>query len=136
MDLCDTTAVEPTLIELQSSTTDTSYDISEQRPGSTCTFYVKTTNIIGDSVYAHNISILFAEIPAKQESAPTFLNRSGGNTALALSPFVELSWDPPVDDGGSEILGYILEANNLDTNSGWYEVYDGQSSPLVTQFKL
>jgi hypothetical protein len=47
-----------------------------------------------------------------------------------------LSWDPPVDDGATEILGYLLEANNVDTASGWYEVYDGRSSPLVTQFKL
>lgn len=88
---------------------------------------MKTTNIIGDSLYQHNITILFAVVPDTQAAAPTFLNRSGGNNTIGLTPFVHVSWLPPVDDGASAILGYKLEMQNLNTSSGWYTVYDGRA---------
>jgi hypothetical protein len=53
-----------------------------------------------------------------------------------LTPFIEVSWLSPVDYGASAITGYKLEMRNLNTSGGWTVVYDGQSNPNLTLFKL
>ena len=63
--------------------------------------------------------------------------RSGGDAALGLSPFVTISWAPPLDDGGAEILGYIIEMKNANNAAAeWDMIYDGRTRPDVREFKF
>jgi hypothetical protein len=61
--------------------------------------------------------------------------RSGGNSALDLSPYIKVRWSAPRDDGGSVVLGYFVEMKNANSGaSSWSTVYDGSAQPDILEF--
>ena len=66
--------------------------------------------------------------PAKPD-APTIGSVTGGDRSLTVS------WNPPVDDGGSAITGYHVEWK-LRTASGWRRAEKGASARSHTIFGL
>jgi titin len=97
------------------------------------------TNIMGTGPVSEQLEVLFAEAPVAQAAAPAFVARSGGNSLLGLAPYITISWVPPLDDGGTPILGYIVEKAVLDSsgNAGtWSVIYDGSTAASVLEFKF
>lgn len=122
-----------------SGTPVTSHPISKQAPGSTCRFKMFVTNVIGRSQDSEVLEVLFAVAPGQQSQAPDFVARSGGDELLDLPPYIAISWQPPVDSGGSEILGYLVEMKEkVDPATTWAAagtiVYDGSAQPSVRNF--
>ena len=76
------------------------------------------------SNYSTSLEVLFAVEPKQQDAAPVFVSRSGGDTTYNLAPFIEISWVPPHDDGGSSILGYFVEMKE-NSAATWTTIYDG-----------
>jgi hypothetical protein len=90
---------------LQSSTSLTSYGITSIAPGTTCNFRMNVQNIMGYGPFSPTLNVFFAQVPIAP-AAPNFVSRSGGDTSIGLTPFIEISWLPPFQFGGSPILGY------------------------------
>ena len=121
-----------TLLE---TTAQTSFTLSGQAPGSTCTFRMFVTNVIGQGPYSSTLEVLFAVAPGEQTSAPEFVGRSGGDAEHNLAPYITIKWQPPLDDGGADILGYLVELDHTDDSaSSWTTVYDGSSQPHILEF--
>ena len=121
-------------LNLVNSTSTTSYSISYIVPGTTCRFRLNTLNIIGYSEdYSEVLEILFAEEP-EPPAAPEFVDRHGGNAAIGLTPYIEIKWKQPVGDGGSDVLGYTVEAS--EEGGAWTMVYDGSADPFTKQYKF
>lgn len=95
---------------------------------------MNTLNIIGYSLgYSEVLSVLFAIEPSAPP-APKYVSRHGGNAQIGLLPYITISWQEPVDNGGAPILGYFVEASV--NGSPFSLIYDGSSDPLVKQTKL
>lgn len=95
------------------------------------------TNVIGAGPMSAELQLLFAVAPGPQGSAPAFVARSGGDAALGLSPSITIRWQPPSDDGGSEILGYTVEMKEAGAApAAWAVIYDGTTQPDVRELKF
>jgi hypothetical protein len=96
-----------------------------------CRFRSNVLNIIGYStVYSPTLSVLFAEIP-EAPSVPVYVDRSGGDSTTGLEPFITISWDEPTDNGGIDILGYLVSIN---MDGGEFTLaYDGSVEPNILQ---
>jgi hypothetical protein len=89
-------------------------------------------NIIGYSqTYSPVLSILFASIP-DAPLVPRFVDRSGGDSASGLLPFITISWNEPAENGGIPILGYIVSLSK--DGADWTLGYDGSVQPNVRQY--
>ena len=119
---------------LVNSTTQIEYTISNIPPGSYCRFRMKTLNIIGySSSFSPSLTVLFASIP-DPPNTPTYVARSGGDIVTGLEPFITISWEEPVNNGGVDILGYLVK---LSQDGGeWILAYDGSVEPDIRQFKF
>jgi len=106
MDDCNGGAFETTL---SSSTSATSHTLTGMTPGITCRFRMRVTNNVAQSAYSSILSVTFAETPGAPAS-PQYVSRSGGDSASGLSPYIQIQWSSPSDNGGSAILGYKVEA--------------------------
>ena len=85
---------------------DTSYDDAGLDPGTRRYYRLRARNGIGNGSWSRTVNAL---TPPAMPSAPTLYAASDGENAI------NLSWDPPADDGGADITGYELHAS---INSG------------------
>lgn len=59
----------------------------------------------------------------------------GIEEAIGLTPFITVNWTEPIDNGGSPILGFKLDASK-DGSPTFTEIYDGAADPNTRQFKF
>ncbi len=85
---------------------DTSYDDAGLDPGTRRYYRLRARNGIGNGSWSRTVNAL---TPPAMPSAPTLYAASDGENAI------NLSWDPPADDGGADITGYEL---HVSINSG------------------
>jgi hypothetical protein len=65
-------------------------------------------NIIGYSLsYSATLRVLYASLP-DAPPVPVYVDRSGGDLSINLQAFITIRWDEPVESGGIEILGYLI----------------------------
>jgi hypothetical protein len=88
---------------------------------------MNTLNIIGYSLeYSEILPVLFAVIP-NAPPMPKYVKRHGGDLASGLEAYITISWEPPYETGGVEILGYLVK---IQVDGGTFETaYDGQADP-------
>lgn len=89
---------------LYSSSTQNFFDLLSITPGSVLWFRLYVENNMGYSSYSQILEVLFAEVPSAP-AAPYFIDWSGDDFD-GKTPFIQVGWKPPVDNGGSVILGY------------------------------
>lgn len=130
MDDCKNGAFSSVLLV---TTSITSYTISSLTPGIICRYRMKVDNIIGTSPYSDILAVHYAEV-TEAPKAPRYVARSGGDSAIDLSPFITIEWDAPFETNGASVLGYKVE---MKMNTGAYaKVYDGSSNPVQKSFKF
>ena len=83
------------------TTTDTSCTVTGLTNGTSYTFVVKATNVIGSSVSVPSASIT----PVTTPDAPTSLKTTDGDSSVTVS------WGTPASSGGSPVIGYVVTAN-------------------------
>ena len=88
------------------TTATTSCIVTGLTNGVAYTFTVKATNDIGDSVAS---AASAAVTPATVPGAPTAVAGAVGNARVTVS------WTAPVDNGGSAVTGYTVQAYNATT---------------------
>ena len=83
---------------------------------------MNTLNIIDYSIgFSDVLEILFAVEP-DPPAAPEYVDRYGGDADTGLTPYIIIKWKLPLQDGGSPILGFKVEASY---DSGpWTLAYD------------
>jgi hypothetical protein len=87
---------------------DTTYIVHGLTLGHTYEFRVKAKNAAGFSNPSHNSSSLHLKDKFKIPSPP------GTPTVVKVGKsYVDLKWDPPTSDGGSRIMGYIIEKREV-----------------------
>jgi hypothetical protein len=72
---------------LLSTSVLTSYSITSVAAGTTCNFGMRVQNVIGYGPYSDTLKVFFAEVPSAP-LAPTFVDRSGGDTLIELTPYI------------------------------------------------
>jgi len=77
---------------------ETSHDDPNLVNGRTYRYYVTTTNVIGESEPSPVITV----IPLGTPTVPRSLTAEPGDAR------VRVSWDTPINDGGTSLLGYIV----------------------------
>lgn len=87
---------------------------------------------MGFSEYGSIYEVLYSEIPTAP-AAPYFIDRSGDDFD-GRTPFISIGWKPPVDTGGSVILGYKVYVQ--ENTAAPLVLYDGSSDPTTLQFKF
>jgi titin len=92
------------------------YNINIPYVGKTYNFRLRSQNNVGLSSYSQILTVVFGEIPSKPD-LPTLLSRSGSSTN-GYSPYVELKWAYPSDNGGLDITGYKIEMSPTNTFPG------------------
>ncbi len=115
---------------LLSSTTATSYAVTGATPGTCIRYRMKVSNTVGDSAYCSSIDVLYASVPGTP-SAPTLVLR---NSTTADGTYIKVAWAAPVSNGGSPILGYILEQVAGASATTWATVYDGSTNPSTLTY--
>jgi len=110
---------------LTSTTTLNTYSYIGATPGSCLKFRMKVTNNIGDSAYTQPLEVLFAVAPSAP-AAPILINRNA-----IPSPFIKVGWTAPLNNGGSQILGYLLEQYS---GSSWSTIYDGRVNADIKEY--
>ena len=93
------------LVELETIGAVTDYMDNEVTNGITYFYGVKARNDVGDSEMS-NIDSATPQEGIDTPEAPRNLKALSGNG------FVELYWEPPLDDGGSAIQNYRIERDN------------------------
>ena len=97
---------------------DTSYDDSNLDPGTQRYYQVRAVNDTGEGSWS---TVRNAVTPPAMPSAPTLYAQANGENAI------DLSWDPPFDDGGADIRGYELQ---VSTNGG--QTYSRLTNPSAS----
>jgi len=93
--------------------TTTSAIVTDLVNGQAYSFRVSAINSVGTSLHSTTISVT----PATLSTPPLNPVATSGNTQVSLS------WDVPADDGGEDIVDYIIEVS-LD-NTNWTVYTDG-----------
>ena len=81
---------------------DTSYDNTGLDPGTRRHYRIRAMNNTGDGSWSRTVN---AVTPPAVPGAPKLYAEANGETAI------DLSWDPPDDDGGAVINGYELQVS-------------------------
>lgn len=84
----------PFLNTLFQTTSATSFSLTSIIPGTICKFRMQVQNVIGLSPYSDIQTIQFAEVP-NAPTTPTFIERSGGDTSIGLTPYIQIAWQEP-----------------------------------------
>ena len=85
------------------SASDTSYDDSGLDPGTQRYYQIRAVNNTGEGSWS---TARNATTPPAVPGAPTLRAEANGENAI------DLTWDPPVNDGGADISGYELHVSN------------------------
>ena len=92
--------------------TETEYMHEDLMPATDYHYRVAALNVMGAGAIAGPVSV---ETPARVPDAPEDL------IAAATAPTViELSWTPPADDGGAQVIGYKVET--LSDQAEWRQI--------------
>ena len=84
------------------SATDTAYDDENLDPGTQRYYRIQAVNGTGNGSWS---TVANATTPPAKPGAPTLQAAANGENAI------DLSWDPPTDDGGADITGYELHVS-------------------------
>ena len=96
----------------------TSYTVTGLKTGEEYTFVVKAKYNIGTTSDASNPATSTPTLSSKPSSQFTVPSPSTGLTATASSPIqIDLVWNAPTNDGGSQITGYKID---VKTGTGEY----------------
>ena len=85
---------------------DTSYDNAGLDPGARRYYRIRAVNGTGDGSWSRTVN---AVTPPAVPGIPTPYAEANGENAI------DLTWDPPADDGGADISGYEI---HVSTNGG------------------
>lgn len=88
-------------MQAASGVTSTSYTKTGLSAGTTYKFKVSARNSIGTGTTTSEFSIVAATIPSTPASPTTTYDEAADT--------VSIDWNPPSDDGGLSITGYILQ---------------------------
>ncbi|KAE8573900.1 Putative twitchin [Halyomorpha halys] len=108
---------------------DTTYTVHSLTLGHTYEFRVRAQNAAGLSKPSQNSSAFHLKGKLKVPGMP------GTPSVIKVGKnYVDLKWEPPTSDGGSRILGYIIEKREIGT-AVWvkcndYNVVDTSFTPL------
>ena len=112
-----------TILRANTGSTVTSFSHPGLQPGSQRHYRVSAINTAGVGAPSR---VVRATTEAVLPGAPSgLMARAVGSTAI------ELSWNPPVSDGGARIVGYRIEASR-DPNSGWTVIRPNTRSTATT----
>ena len=93
-----------------------SYQLTGLTGGSTYGVRISATNAIGTSEDSDIQYLVCANLPDSPDDAPTL--------EAATETSITIAWNPPANNGGSEIIGYRVYMNYLN-DGDWELVYDG-----------
>jgi fibronectin type 3 domain-containing protein len=96
----------PNVLRLVTTTTETSYLDPSMEVGVRVYYQISALNEAGEGMRSEVVSATFVEGPAP----PTYL------TAEIVERGVSLAWEPPIEDGGLDVLSYNL-LRGTDPNS-------------------
>ncbi|KHJ76687.1 fibronectin type III domain protein, partial [Oesophagostomum dentatum] len=99
----------------------TSYTVKGLEHGAQYRFRIRAENLVGLSDYATTAPVLIKD-PFDPPGAPSTPEITGYDSNL-----VSLAWNPPKDDGGSPILGYVVERFEKKGGGDWAPI----KMPLV-----
>jgi len=120
---------------LVNSTSIVEHTISNMIPGTSCRYRMNTLNIIGYSLtYSPILSVPYSVIP-ESPAAPEYVTRHGGQASAEFNPYITIKWKNPVDNGGSPILGFKIEAS-FNSNPVYALLYDGSANSSTKEFKF
>ncbi|VDK40424.1 unnamed protein product, partial [Cylicostephanus goldi] len=94
----------------------TSYTVRGLEHGEQYRFRIKAENLVGASDYITTAPVLIKD-PFDPPGAPSTPEVTGYDSNL-----VSLAWNPPKDDGGSPILGYVVERFEKKGGGDWAPV--------------
>ncbi len=103
---------------VQGSGVTSPYEVTGLTNSQTYYFVVTATNVLGESVYSKEVSV----IPSGTVTEPLNVISTPGRSQ------VDLSWDPPTSDGGSPITGYNVYRSEISGQS--YVLLGGNTSAL------
>jgi hypothetical protein len=89
--------------------------------GETYGVKITATNTIGTSAESETQYFVCADLP-DPPSQP--------NLEAATESSITISWNPPANNGGSDITGYRIYMNPL-SDGDWELIYDGAYQPTV-----
>ncbi len=99
----------------------TAYTDSSCGAAVTCNYQVAAENSIGQGPYSTNAQTTGADVPG----APTSLAAQSSGSTLGA---VDLSWNPPANNGGQPVSGYVVQR---DTGSGFSTVGNPSSTTFT-----
>src|SRR3990170_411024 len=95
----------------------TSYTVTGLKTGTEYSYVVKARYNIGTTSDVSNTATATPTLSSKPPSKFTVPNPPVGLTATAVSPIqIDLKWDNPTSDGGSQITGYKIEIKDANGN--------------------
>ncbi|CAD6198887.1 unnamed protein product, partial [Caenorhabditis auriculariae] len=94
----------------------TSYTVRGLEHGQQYRFRIRAENLVGLSDFAQGAPVVIKD-PFDPPGAPSTPEITGYDSNL-----VSLSWNPPRDDGGSPILGYVIERFEKRGGGDWAPV--------------
>ncbi|KAK6747288.1 hypothetical protein RB195_000476 [Necator americanus] len=95
------------------SVAGTAYTVKGLEHGQQYRFRIRAENLVGASDYVTTAPVLIKD-PFNPPGAPSTPEVTGYDSNL-----VSLAWNPPKDDGGSPILGYVVERFEKKGGGDW-----------------
>ena len=92
------------------SATDTAYDDENLDPSTQRYYRIHAVNSTGNGSWS---TVANATTPPAKPGAPTLRAAANGENAI------DLTWEPPTDDGGADITGYELHVSNDGTQNSY-----------------